>query len=129
MDRAEIAECLHKQRIAEGKLPNLTGNAVYGRFNRNARRIAAVNGEVWESDYKNEQRPKKKLKAKATNGEPSNAMAPVTVTGFDPTEDILLAETYDEIKREIWVLVSQRIARKGGKVHGPEMYARRYLAL
>jgi hypothetical protein len=56
-------------------------------------------------------------------------MAPVTVTGFDPTEDILLAEAYDEIKREIWVLVSQRIAHKGGKVHEPEMCARRYLAL
>jgi hypothetical protein len=30
MDWAEIAECLNKQRIAEGKLLTLTGNAVYG---------------------------------------------------------------------------------------------------
>lgn len=129
MNWAEIAECLNKQRIAEGKLPTLTSNAVYGRFTRNARRIAAVNGEVWESDDDKERRPKKKLKAKATNGEPSKAIAPVTVTGFDPAEDVLLAEAYDEIKREIWVLVSQRIAHKGGKIHEPEMCARRYLAL
>lgn len=43
-------------------------------------------------------------------------MAPViTVPGFRLTEDVLFAEAYDEIKREIWVLVAQRIAHEGGR--------------
>ncbi len=129
MNWPDIAECLNKKRIAEGKHPRLTGNAVYSRFTRNARRIAAVNGEVWDFDNENEQPPKKKRKTRAEKDDQCKAMAPVTVVGFDPAEDVLLAEAYDEINRDIWALISQRIAQKGGKIHEPEMCARRYLAL
>ena len=58
----EIAQRLNKQRIAKGKHPRFTSSAVYGRFACTARRIAAANGELWESDNDKEQRPKKKLK-------------------------------------------------------------------
>lgn len=48
---AEIAHVLNKQRVERGKLPpTLTGNAIYGRYTRNAPRIAAALGEdEWKS--------------------------------------------------------------------------------
>ncbi|KAI9824390.1 MAG: hypothetical protein M1832_001925 [Thelocarpon impressellum] len=41
----EIAKVLNEERIAAGKIPGLTDNAVYSRYTRNASKIAAVLGE------------------------------------------------------------------------------------
>ena len=124
MSWVAIAEHLNKQRIGQGKHPRFTDNAVYSRYTRNAKRIAASNGEVWQSDDDMAQRAKKSIRGGATKEQ-----ATTTVTGFDPAEDVLLVEAYDEIVQSLWVLVSQRIAQKGGKIHDPAMCARRYLSL
>ena len=84
---------------------------------------------MWESNDEKDQRPKKKRKGGVAEIEAAKDVAPVTVVGFDPAEDVLLAKAYNELVRATWVLVSQRITQKGGTVHDPKMCARRYGAL
>ncbi len=113
---SEIAERLNKQRVAAGKVPGLTDNAVYSRYTRNAPRIAAAQGEVWDPTTIGPHPSKK-----------TEPMAPIT--GFNDLEDQLLVEAYAEIQKETWELVSERIVAKGGKRHDPELCARRYQSI
>lgn len=112
----EIAEQVNKQRVAAGKVPGLTDNAVYSRYTRNAPRIAAAKGEVWDP--------------KTVGPHPSKKTEPMApITGFDDNEDQCLVEAYAEIQKETWELVSQRIVAKGGRRHNPELCARRYQSI
>ena len=113
---SEIAEKVNKQRVAAGKVPGLTDNAVYSRYTRNAPRIAAAQGEVWDP--------------KTVGPHPSKKTEPMApITGFNDLEDQRLVESYAEIQKETWELVSDRIVAKGGKRHDPELCARRYQSI
>ena len=113
---SEIADKVNKQRVAAGKIPGLTDNAVYSRYTRNAPRIAAAQGEVWDP--------------KTVGPHPSKKTEPMApITGFDDLEDQRLVEAYAEIQRETWELVSDRLVAKGGKRHDPELCARRYQSI
>ncbi|SLM39213.1 hypothetical protein LPUS_09705 [Lasallia pustulata] len=112
----EIATILNQKRVAAGKVPSLTDNAVYSRYARNGPRIAAADGEVWDPSSIG---PHVNRKA-----EP---MAPIV--GFDAGEDQLLVRAYQEIQQETWELVSERIVVMGGRKHDPEICARRYQAI
>lgn len=112
----EIAAEVNKQRVAAGKVPGLTDNAVYSRYTRNAPRIAAAKGEVWDP--------------KTIGPHPSKKTEPMApIIGFDDLEDQRLVEAYAEIQKETWELVSERIVAKGGKRHDPELCARRYQSI
>lgn len=113
---SEIAHKVNRQRVAVGKFPGLTDNAVYSRYTRNAPRIAAAQGEVWDP--------------KTVGPHPSKKTEPMApITGFDDLEDQRLVEAYAEIQRETWELVSERMVAKGGKRHDPELCARRYQSI
>ncbi|KAI9873690.1 MAG: hypothetical protein M1830_010715 [Pleopsidium flavum] len=112
----EIAEQVNKQRVTAGKVPGLTDNAVYSRYTRNAPRIAAAKGEVWDP--------------KTVGPHPSKKTEPMApITGFDDKEDQRLVEAYTDIQKETWELVSQRIVAKGGRKHDPALCARRYQSI
>lgn len=112
----EIAEILNKKRVAAGKLPGLTDNAVYSRYARNGPRIAAANGEEWDPS--------------SIGPHVSKRAEPMTpIVGFDAVEDEMLVKAYQEIQQETWELVSERIVAMGGKQHDPEICARRYQAI
>lgn len=113
---SEIAYKVNRQRVAAGKVPGLTDNAVYSRYTRNAPRIAAAQGEVWDP--------------KTVGPHPSKKTEPMApITGFSELEDQRLVEAYAEIQKETWELVSERIVAKGGKRHDPELCARRYQSI
>lgn len=112
----EIAEILNKARVAAGKVPGLTDNAVYSRYARNGPRIAAANGEEWDPSTIGPHVSKK-----------TEPMAPIV--GFDAVQDEMLVKAYQEIQQETWELVSERIVAMGGKKHDPEICARRYQAI
>ena len=112
----EIAAILNQKRVAAGKVPSLTDNAVYSRYARNGPRIAAADGEVWD--------PSSIGPHVSRKVEP---MAPIV--GFDAGEDELLVRAYQEIQQETWELVSERVVAMGGKRHDPEICARRYQAI
>lgn len=44
---SQIAKNPNERRIAAGKAPTLTDNAIYGLYHRNGPRLAAARGEVW----------------------------------------------------------------------------------
>lgn len=113
---SEIAKRLNQKRITIGKEPSLTPNAIYSRYSRNAPRIAAAKGEIWDPE---QLVPASKKKARVE--EP--------ITGFDDDEDELLVEACHEIEKETWELVSKRIVEKGGRKHTAEMCAHRYYFL
>lgn len=113
---SQIAKRLNQKRIAVGKEPRLTANAIYSRYSRNAPRIAAAKGEIWDPEH-----VVKSSKKKAKVDEP--------ITGFDDAEDELLVKARHEIEEETWELVSKRIVEKGGREHTAEMCARRYYFL
>ena len=112
----EIAEILNKARVAAGKVPGLTDNAVYSRYARNGPRIAAANGEEWDPSTIGPHVSKK-----------AEPMAPIV--GFDAVQDEMLVKAYQEIQQETWELVSERIVAMGGKKHDPGICARRYQAI
>ena len=85
-----------------------SANAIYSRYVRNASRIAAAKGEIWDPESI-AKFSRKKVKSK----EP--------ITGFDDAEDELLVQARHEIEEETWELVSRRIVEKEGKSHTPEM--------
>lgn len=111
-----MAEILNKKRVAAGKLPSLTDNAVYSRYARNGPRIAAANGEEWDPSTIGPHLSKR-----------AEPMAPIV--GFDAVQDEMLVKAYQEIQQETWELVSERIVAMGGNKHDPEICARRYQAL
>ncbi|MCJ1465551.1 hypothetical protein MMC07_004169 [Pseudocyphellaria aurata] len=117
----QIADQLNQHRIAAGKEPRLTPNAVYSRYARNAPRIAAANGEVWEPATSAGVRSKR-----AKTAEEEDQQATPVDPGFDDAEDERLVMARHEIEEETWELVRKRVVEKGGRDHIAAMCARRY---
>ncbi|MCJ1260929.1 hypothetical protein MMC22_000793 [Lobaria immixta] len=113
---SQIAKRLNQKRIAVGREPTLTANAIYSRYSRNAPRIAAAKGEIWDPEQ-------------VVNVSKKKAKMDEPITGFDDAEDELLVKARHEIEEETWELVSKRIVEKGGREHTAEMCARRYYFL
>ncbi|KAI9811842.1 MAG: hypothetical protein M1827_005193 [Pycnora praestabilis] len=111
----EIADILNKKRIAAGKVPGLTENAIYSRFTRNAPRIAAAAGEEWNPGPVV---PPKNEKSELARLPP-----------FGAKNDELLVKAYRAIQEETWDLVSDRMVEMGGKRFSAEACARRYQAI
>ena len=148
---AEIVQEINNQRVKTGRLPNLTENAVYLRYMRNAPRIAAANGETWSrrtrgtsptdspsSDANNvspsvsvNRRPRKRKRSRDTA---TRKMAAVqrdleATAQFTPEQDELLVRVHKEVLDETWETVSRRIVDRGGPKFDPETCARRYSML
>ncbi|KAI9761630.1 MAG: hypothetical protein M1835_008142 [Candelina submexicana] len=115
----EIADKLNKARIAAGKVPGLTDNAIYSRYTRNAPRIAANAGETWDPTVNH---------PKPANTEAEKfKLAPLPP--FSARDDELLVIAYQEIMAETWDLVAARLHKKGGNKFDKEAVARRYQSL
>ncbi|KAM0795746.1 hypothetical protein BDR22DRAFT_574799 [Usnea florida] len=114
----EIAEILNKARATSSKPPNLTGNAVYGRYKRNAILVAGARGEVF-----------KPCKMDLEAGTNLKAITQPVPTGFDDNEDRLLVEAYKYVKDNTWSFVSRRLEETSGRVHGPADCADRFAYL
>lgn len=113
----DIANELNQKRVSVGTAPDLTANAVYSRYKRNAPLIAAMDGE----DFQPTELDKKHASIKFKK-------AP-TITGFDAIEDELLVKAHNKIQEDMWSLVSERIMAMGGKYHDPAMCAGRFKSL
>lgn len=144
---SQIAKRLNKQRIAAGKEPRLTANAIYSRYTRNAPRIAAAKGENWQhakgaaagdprSQSSSSSSNRKKTKTSAVvnsddgdDDDDDGGGDMTAITGFDDAEDELLVMARHEIEEETWELVRKRVLEKGGRDHSAEMCATRYYFL
>ena len=113
----EVAAIINQQRIAQGKVPDLTSDACYGRYKRNAAMIAAVQGVEFKPCPLD-------LRPNKIKFHPAPSIA-----GFDPTEDRFLRRAHEEVQEEFWKLVSNRIVALGGKQHDPTTCAGRWLCL
>lgn len=114
----DIAKILNKVRSANGRPSNLTANAVYGRYKRNGKDIAAVRGEVY-----------KPCELDLQDGTNLKAIAKSVPAGFDDNEDRLLVEAYKYVLENTWLLVSQRLEETTGRAHDPADCANRYAYL
>ena len=114
----EIAEIINHVRSASGKPSNLTGNAIYGRYKRNAALIAAARGEVF-----------KPCELDLQAGTNLKAITQPVPTGFDEFEDRLLVQAYKYVIENTWLLVSKRLEETTGRVHEPADCANRFAYL
>lgn len=110
-----VAKKINTMRAKAGKVGDLTANAVYARYKRNAPLISAAKGEKFQLCELDENMGTLAALAEAKN----------TYT-FDPTDDILLVRAYSDVMADTWKLVSQRVQELGGQYHEPELCARRY---
>ena len=58
-----------------------------------------------------------------------NAITQRVPAGFDENEDRLLVEAYQYVIENTWLLVSERLEEKTGRVHGPADCADRFAYL
>lgn len=114
----EIAEIINNVRSSHGKPSNLTGNAIYGRYKRNATLIAAAKGEVY-----------KPCALDFQAGTNLKVITQPVPAGFDDNEDRLLVEAYKYVMENAWVLVSKRLEDTSGRVHDPVDCANRFAYL
>ena len=114
----EIAEVMNNARSANGKPANLTGNAIYGRYKRNALLIAAARGEIFK--------PCKLDRDARTN---YKVITHPVLADFDDNEDRLLVEAYQYITESTWSLVSKRLEETSGRLHDPADCAKRFALL
>ena len=146
---AEIEKEMNNQRVKTGRMPNLTENAVYSRYMRNAPRIAAANGEFWlprtrpaspadspspdannASASANQRSSKRKRSRDAATRKTAAVQRDFEATAqFTPEQDELLVRVYKEVLDETWETVSRRIVDRGGPKVDPETCARRYSML
>lgn len=108
----DIAKIMNEHRVAAGKPPNFTSNAIYSRYKRNAAQIAHQLGEIF--------RP---CKMDIDSGTVVNLVS--LATQFDKREDDLLVEAYLYVMNDTWRQVSQRLRELGGRYHEPNMCAHR----
>ena len=114
LDFEAIAQIINKQRFSKGMKGDLTANAVYGRYKRNAPLIAMNAGQDFAPTIKDQKHSQIKF------------MKAETIRGFDANEDALLVQAHHQIREEFWTLVAQRIAAMGGRMHEPELCAKRF---
>lgn len=113
-----IAKILNEVRSANGRPSDLTGNAVYGRYKRNGKDIAAARGEVY-----------KPCELDLHDGTNLKAITKPVPAGFDEKKDRLLVEAYKYVQENTWLLVSQRLQEMTGRFHDPVDCANRYAYL
>ena len=111
----EIADIINNARPANGKPLDLTGNAVYGRYKRNATLIAAARGEIF-----------KPCQLDKDAGTILKAITQPVPAGFDDIEDMFLVEAYQYVMENTWLLVSKRLEEMSGLLHDPADCANRY---
>jgi hypothetical protein len=110
-----IAKKLNQMRVESGRVPNLTGNAIYGRYKRNAPLIAAANGGRFKQSRLDRNQGTLAEFAKETQD-----------YDFDPADDALLVQATNEVKNGMWKLISTRILQLSGKTYSPKDCASRY---
>lgn len=129
---AEIARILNAQRVQNGGLPNLTEAGVYGRFVRNAPRIAAQQGDD-DFDYNDY------MHLKQTNtldngygpGTPGATHATRNGGGVKKTPwlqrfDEALVTTCADVKGRFWSTVAEDMTKKTGRKFTAEACAERF---
>lgn len=114
MDFDAIARVLNEERLKKGLVSDLTANAVFSRYKRNAPLIAAANGTTFAATAKDN----RYAKIKFARVKP--------ITGFDEREDALLVQAHKDVRDGFWTYVSARIVQLGGDSHAPELCARRF---
>ncbi|CAD6591290.1 MAG: hypothetical protein ASARMPRED_005296 [Alectoria sarmentosa] len=114
----EIAEIINNARSAKGRASNLTGNAIYARYKRNATLIASARGEVF-----------KPCELDLHAGTNLKAITQPVPADFDDREDRLLVEAYKYVMENTWFLVSKRLEETTGRIHDPADCANRFAYL
>ena len=108
MNFDQIADIINADRIAAGRVGNITSAAVYNRYKRNSPLIAMYRGEDFKPCKLDEEHGTMRDFQRAEQAAPS---------GFDDEEDKLLVKAVTEIKQEYWKLVSERLEALGGRQH------------
>lgn len=106
---------MNNARTGGDKPSTLTGNAIYGRYMRNASFIAAAKGEVF-----------KPCELDLQAGTNLKAITQPVPAGFDENEDRMLVEAYKYVRENMWMLVSKRLEEMTGRVHSPADCANRF---
>lgn len=94
----------------------MTEAAVYGRFVRNAPRIAASHGLKLNPKEYMHLKDQKKV---ATNGAPAPAK-------WEPRQDEMLIQAVADVQASIWENVSEALEEKTGVYFSPEECAKRF---
>ncbi|KAK7539420.1 uncharacterized protein J3D65DRAFT_692888 [Phyllosticta citribraziliensis] len=116
----DIADVLNKQRVSKGLEPTFTNNAVYGRFQRIAPRIAALEGQPDFNyrDYLHIPREPRSTPAR-----------PVALPSMSPHQERLFVEAYEMVKREVWVYTAAKFEEMGGFHLSPEQAALKFKSI
>ena len=114
----DIAKKINQMRVEAGGIPNLTANAIYGRYKRNAPLIAAACGEGF-----------KQSRLDQTQGTLADYAKDHEAYGFNPEDDALLVQACNDVKTSFWLFVSHRMLELTGKHHEPKDCASRYAYL
>ncbi|KAK8172713.1 hypothetical protein BKA80DRAFT_251997 [Phyllosticta citrichinensis] len=116
----DIADVLNKQRVSKGLEPTFTNNAVYGRFQRIAPRIAALEGQPDFNyrDYLHIPREPRSMPAR-----------PVALPSMSPQQERLFVEAYEMVKHEVWVYTAAKFEEMGGFNLSPEQAALKFKSI
>ncbi|KAI9790644.1 MAG: hypothetical protein M1833_001897 [Piccolia ochrophora] len=120
-----IASHLNAQRIAQGRVPSFTDNAVYSRYVRNAPRIAAARGEKFIGSLK-AKNSSETVHEIVTGESADGAVKPVWL---EPWVDELLVKAWKEVQGSVWDRVSDMVVELGGPKVEPADCARRFQML
>jgi hypothetical protein len=99
-----IAEILNEERIKQGGNPSWTSAAVYGRFTRNAPRIAQLQGETFD--------PKDFVYIK---NEKKAAHRSIPLPRLSESNQVMLVEAYEEAQPSLWEHVADSMRSKSGR--------------
>lgn len=117
---AEIARVLNSERVKNGGVPNLSEAGVYGRFVRNAPRIAAQDGDN-DFDVKDYMHLKETKTldggyGPGTGGQTGGGGMPsIKKVTWTKRFDEMLVETCMEVKKSYWIEVAEMMTRKTGR--------------
>jgi hypothetical protein len=99
-----IAEILNEERIKQGGDPSWTSAGVYGRFTRNAPRIAQMQGETF--DVKDYMHMKNEKKARPKH---------MPLPKLSESSQVNLVEAYEEIQANFWEHVADSMRIRTGR--------------
>lgn len=152
MSWSDIAKVLNQERRNRGEAANFTDAAVYGRFVRNAPRIATAVGEIGfdPKDYMHLRNPnqytqgdgtgtiakagKKRIKNYENATElKANIRQQLEMAGHAELETAekteQLVEAVAKVERNFWILVADEMERATTKMYEPNALASRYHAI
>ncbi|KAK8242803.1 hypothetical protein IWZ00DRAFT_575695 [Phyllosticta capitalensis] len=116
----DIADELNRARVAAGLEPTFTANAVYGRFQRIAPRIAALEGQP-DFNYRDYLHIPREVKLVVEKS--------VSLPAMTPQQETLFVEAYERVKREVWVYTAARFREMGGFELSPEQAALKFKSI